>query len=280
MSWLAPLCLYILHALYSVIFGISSYWQHLFHRDPLPLISLRSRIPTHLAILLTASPECGPEDTENAYIESIKRASAWCQEVGVNVLTVYDNDGKHRLSPLDFWPGITAVWYPDQGVLLSCSKNIRECVTVQEGELVGHDESSCSDIEYPLTPPLSDCSGSRSISPEDGQEIGVISIRTTLDHDARSSRKRREVMTRRRPSSERPALWSFCLLTEDQRRKGHWHSFHAILYSYSIPRSWETCGCIARSRSRPTRDSAESRRGKIQAFCRGARLSFGRCRID
>jgi len=180
MPWLASLCLYILHALYSIIFSISSYWQHLLHRDPLPLISLRSRIPTHLAILLTASPECGPEDTENAYIESIKRASAWCREVGVNVLTVYDNDG----------------------VLLSCSKNIRECVTVQEGELVDHDESSWSDIEYPLTPPLSDCSESRSISPEDGQEICVISIGTTLNHDARSRRKPRDVMTRRRQSKK------------------------------------------------------------------------------
>jgi dehydrodolichyl diphosphate syntase complex subunit NUS1 len=80
------------------------------------------------------------------------------------------------------------------GVLHGCSENAhRRVFLVNETS-----EDSCeSEVEYPLTPPLSESSGSRSHSPEHATFPADLNI-ITMVHLSRL-RKRRNVAVRRQP---------------------------------------------------------------------------------
>jgi hypothetical protein len=82
------------------------------------------------------------------------------------------------------------------GVLHGCSENAhRRVFLVNETS-----EDSCeSEVEYPLTPPLSESSGSRSHSPEHATFPADLNI-ITMVHLSRL-RKRRNVAVRRQPKS-------------------------------------------------------------------------------
>src|SRR5438046_5934691 len=86
-----------------------------------------------------------------------------------------------------------------QGVLLSCSQKIREHLRAEESD---YEDESSSDIEYPLTPPPSDDSESRSMSPAYDQEIVFLTMEMNSQHGSRRKRRHNGVLTRRRKRTQ------------------------------------------------------------------------------
>ncbi|KAL6309913.1 hypothetical protein BKA93DRAFT_173785 [Sparassis latifolia] len=140
LSWLAFFVLIILHAVYWLVSTVTLLY-HRFRNSPRRLASDRKQVPQHLAVLLAADLASDVKATESISIESVERVASWCRVVGIPRLTMYDYDG----------------------TLSSSASSIRE-------RLSGHfdfpDIAVESDIEFPLTPPSSDDSDSRSNSPD------------------------------------------------------------------------------------------------------------------
>lgn len=140
MSWLASLGLAAFHFVYWLVTTIKSLcaWQD----PPCPLTAERKQKPSHLALLFVPPKvHTDLEATECLLAESVERAAAWCITAGINRLTVYDG----------------------QGILAQSSLDIRARLS-KRFDTSQEDEEE-SDIEYPLTPPSSDDSESRPISP-------------------------------------------------------------------------------------------------------------------
>lgn len=94
------------------------------------------------------------------------------------------------------------------GVLVERSQDIHERLTVAGSTC---EQSSDSDIEYPLTPPLSDYSDSRSISPELDLDTGldVITIHVGEHiHRQGTLKTRQNVRRRHRPQG------TYCFLAD------------------------------------------------------------------
>ncbi|KAJ7244758.1 hypothetical protein B0H12DRAFT_1203571 [Mycena haematopus] len=144
----------VLHSFHFLITLLSASWDRLQSTPPLPLHVTRRRIPHHLALLLVLDPAHDPASTRESLLETVNRTVGWCRSAGIEKLTLYDT----------------------AGVLMDCLDQISQCTSVT-GELNGYDSSSGSDIEYPLTPPSSDYSDSRPLSPEDRVNASVITVR-------------------------------------------------------------------------------------------------------
>jgi len=172
---LSSLCLRVLHLLYSLAVYATIIWNHFNRTKPQPLSAKRTKSPSHLALLLVHSDELGIDATEKCFVECVVRAVTWCRTVGIEKLTVYDS----------------------QGITLNCSQDIQERLLADQPI---SDDDSDSEVEYPLTPPLSDSSESRSISPEYGYHLGVVTIQVSKLQARKSSRpyRRRNVLKRRR----------------------------------------------------------------------------------
>ncbi|KDQ63601.1 hypothetical protein JAAARDRAFT_29624 [Jaapia argillacea MUCL 33604] len=141
MSWLAYSCLLVLHFLYSIFTFIRAFLDN-FRDIPHPLSHPRSQIPSHLALVLVPDDDTDHETAEDCLIESVERAAEWARKVGIRRLTVYD-----RL-----------------GMLSRSAQHIRNKLSIPAKTVVP--DSSESELEYPLTPPLSDEADSRPVSPE------------------------------------------------------------------------------------------------------------------
>ncbi|KAJ7071073.1 hypothetical protein C8F01DRAFT_1108978 [Mycena amicta] len=148
----------VLHLFRSFLALLVLCWRTFRSTPPLPLRTTRRRIPKHLAILLVPDFESGA--TRECMLESISRASGWCRTVGVETLTLYDT----------------------QGLLVDCANQISQRLYAT-CEQAGQEDS---DVEYPLTPPSSDYSDSRPLSPENS--LGDSS--TITIHLPRTIRKR------------------------------------------------------------------------------------------
>jgi len=172
---LSSLCLHLLHLFYSLATFATAIWKYLARRKPQPLTAKRAKLPSHLALLLVSSDEVGIEDTEKNFVESVVRAATWCRTVGIGKLTVYDS----------------------QGITLNRSQDIQERLIAYRP--VSEDDTD-SEVEYPLTPPLSDSSDSRPISPEYGFHLGVVTIQVS-ELQARKPNRRRNVVRRKRPKN-------------------------------------------------------------------------------
>ncbi|KAJ7900303.1 hypothetical protein B0H14DRAFT_2331589 [Mycena olivaceomarginata] len=133
----------LLHS-FHLISLLAASWHRLFSTPPLPLQVTRRRIPRHLAVLLVLDSPHEPALIHESLLEIASRTVGWCRSVGIEKLTLYDSEG----------------------VLMDCVDQISQRASAAD-EPNGYDSSSGSDIEYPLTPPLSDCSDSRPLSPED-----------------------------------------------------------------------------------------------------------------
>ncbi|KAF7306889.1 DUF2235 domain-containing protein [Mycena indigotica] len=126
----------IVHFVYSFISLLISCWNY---STPSPLRTTRRRIPGHLALILV--PKVDSKSTRECMLETIARVVGWCRVIGVQKLTVYDSEG----------------------ILVDCEEQLsRRVFAISES--AGDDSES--DIEYPLTPPSSDYSESRPLSPE------------------------------------------------------------------------------------------------------------------
>lgn len=167
----------LIHYLYVVAASLLTQMQ-VWRRQQAPMLNAhRNKVPLHLCLNLVGSSEFTSEEVETAFLECLRRTAGWCREVGIAVLTVYDRDG----------------------VLVWCRESARECIF----QLETPDEDSYeSEVEYPLTPPLSEPSISRSQSPESvklHQELPVITLKTPVRGRLH---KRRHVAVRRRPKRD------------------------------------------------------------------------------
>ncbi|KAF8140299.1 hypothetical protein EV363DRAFT_1206785 [Boletus edulis] len=162
----------LIHSLYIAFMTIAAWVRRRKRRQPKPLEAQRSKIPKHLCLNLVAHNDMPTEEIERAFLQCVQSVTAWCQVLGIETLTVYDR----------------------HGVVYGCSEEThRRVFLVNETS-----EDSCdSELEYPLTPPLSDSSGSRSHSPEHATFPADLNM-ITMMHSSRL-RKRRNVAVRRQP---------------------------------------------------------------------------------
>ncbi|KAI1797951.1 hypothetical protein LXA43DRAFT_982766 [Ganoderma leucocontextum] len=166
MSWLATFILSLLHVLYKLVLAFKSLSAR-FLREPLPLVSDRSKVPSHLALNLISNAEADEEANEKYMLNSVGNVAAWCQVVGVRRLTVYDRDG----------------------VLANCSLDIRQRVLPSaQGRELDDSPVEC-DIQYPPTPPPSDDAESRPLSPHSTSFMPKLSV-TTIRHPTNSSKSK------------------------------------------------------------------------------------------
>lgn len=175
----APLFLWLLHLLHASLVFLTVRFQKRRYLPPQPVTAYRSKLPKHLAIILVSYDAANPKHTEELYLECLVRVIKWCRALGIEQLTAYDAEG----------------------TLLGCSDLIRE-------RLIHHgdpptDESE-SELEYPLTPPLSEASESRSHSP-DFEDFSVqLNVTTVCSFRKGSSHHRpRKVAVRRRAHHKR-----------------------------------------------------------------------------
>ncbi|KAJ6509493.1 hypothetical protein C8R47DRAFT_1098887 [Mycena vitilis] len=155
MDVLVHVLLRVLHSFYSLIILLSASWRRLYTAPPLPLQVTRRRIPRHVALLLVPHPGQDLVATRESLLETASRTIGWCRSSGVEKLTLYDREG----------------------ILVQFADQITQRASVA-CELDDY-ESPASDIEYPPTPPSSDYSDSRPLSPEAGlqKESSVVTVR-------------------------------------------------------------------------------------------------------
>ncbi|KAL0951251.1 hypothetical protein HGRIS_007969 [Hohenbuehelia grisea] len=179
MSFLAALCLHLLHFLYSTSSTLFSFWQRHTRIPPLALTAARAKLPKHLAIILDILPDTQQTDI----LETVDRATEWCRTVGITQLTLYDR----------------------RGLLHSFNQQIREHV-VQVYPLAS--DSGESDLEYPLTPPPSDYSISRPMSPENSvlADLDVSTIHVVSQSRPKQVKTRRNVVHKRRERETKPLV--------------------------------------------------------------------------
>jgi len=162
----------LVHFLYATFTTVAAWLHWRKRRQPNPLKSYRSKIPKHLCLNLVADNDTPAEETEAAFVQCVQSVASWCRVSGIESLTVYDR----------------------HGVLYRCSENVHQRVFPNETS-----EESCeSEVEYPLTPPPSESSGSRSHSPEHAGPSADLKV-ITMMHQSRLRKRRNHV--RRQPKS-------------------------------------------------------------------------------
>ncbi|KAJ7783741.1 hypothetical protein DFH07DRAFT_788955 [Mycena maculata] len=154
MAILESILLRIVHSFHFLVVLLTAF-RHRFQRTPpLPLQVTRRRTPRHLALLLVSDSSHNSAITQEVLLENVTRTVGWCRAVGIEKLTIFDNEG----------------------VLVDCADQISQRASIDAD---GYDSES--DVEYPLTPPPSDYSESRPLSPEDSdsfhKETSVLTIR-------------------------------------------------------------------------------------------------------
>lgn len=170
----ASLFLWLLHLLHASLVFLTVKFQKRRYLPPQPVTAHRSKLPKHLAIVLVSSDAANPKHTEGLYLECLARVVKWCRALGIEELTAYDAEG----------------------TLLGCSDIIQERLTHHDD--LPTDESE-SELEYPLTPPLSEASESRSHSPDFEDSPVQLNVTTVCSFRKGASHHRpREVAVRRR----------------------------------------------------------------------------------
>ncbi|RDB28798.1 hypothetical protein Hypma_015567 [Hypsizygus marmoreus] len=184
MGLLAAVLLRALHFIYALVVLVCSFWNRFTLSHPL---ATRRRVPKHLALLLVADRHVPSQALDDCLLQSVINAVACCRAAGVDKLTVYE----------------------EHGAVLKNSQRIRELLIGEQPD----EDSSESDIEYPLTPPPSDYSDSRPISPQhDFQtDMNTVSIHIVQHPRSRKTRNRKGVQRRRQEPS--PKLVSLPSLT-------------------------------------------------------------------
>jgi len=190
MSFLLRSLLHLLHFFYHVFTLVSS-------RKPQPqpheLSYPRKQVPRHLALLLVSenSESTSGDAVLECFLESIQRTAGWCGTVGIRKLTVYDRDG----TPISIHPSLIRVTSYSTGILSANIEQVSQRLTVLTQH---HSEDEVSEIEYPLTPPPSDISESRPLSPVSlrslNLNVSILEVRATIPVKEESIRgvKRRE----------------------------------------------------------------------------------------
>jgi dehydrodolichyl diphosphate syntase complex subunit NUS1 len=156
MHVLFALLLRAFHFIYAITLNIRSFWQRSLF-PPHSLQSPRRCIPKHLAIVFVTRGAFSSESAQDVLSMSVLNAVEWCRSIGIKKLTVYEESGA---SPQKFGSD-SRIKNVILDMLSRCTQQIRENLPIREQE---HDCSE-SEAEYPLTPPPSDYSESRPLSP-------------------------------------------------------------------------------------------------------------------
>ncbi|TFK77141.1 hypothetical protein BDN72DRAFT_830310 [Pluteus cervinus] len=174
--FVATFLLNILHFFYSLFSARKS------RNTPPPstLSARRARVPTSLAVLFATDSHSSHPALQASLVESVSNLVAWCRTTGIPKLIVYDQ----------------------HGILSQSSQAIRERVA-QPSESIDSDSSE-SDFEYPLTPPPSDYSDSRPLSPENVHDLSVITIAIPSKKHRKDTQKYKAVLRKRQPKSRPP----------------------------------------------------------------------------
>ncbi|KAH6917526.1 hypothetical protein BKA70DRAFT_337211 [Coprinopsis sp. MPI-PUGE-AT-0042] len=177
MNIVFSLCLRLIHSIYALYIFLFSYQHRKQWQPPQPLKTPRHRIPKHIALILETCSAHSKDDTKDALVASVSNATSWCREVGIQQLTVYERNG----------------------LLSEYDQDIRSNLLRMNANTTLESDSSESETEYqPLTPPPSDYSDSRPISPSHSRPI-IPSIKIILsDSQPTAERKGRKGSVKRR----------------------------------------------------------------------------------
>ena len=99
MDLVGRLFLRIVHFFYSIFLAISSIRSRYFRPTPRPLAASRTKIPSHLALVLVSQePDLCISDAQEAILRCTEKAIACCRAAGIQRLSVYDRQGSlpHR----------------------------------------------------------------------------------------------------------------------------------------------------------------------------------------
>jgi len=180
MALVVRLVLCVLHFIYSLFLVILSFRSRYFRSAPRPLSTKRSKIPSHLVLVLASQePDLCVSEAQEAFLGCIEDAITWCRVAGIQRLSVYD-----RL-----------------GILIEAFDVVNERL-----EACLPPTRSLVEPVFPLTPPLSDDS---DVS-DDGHCKGISCVKTicageTADRLRKWSRNRPRIQRHQTygpPSSE------------------------------------------------------------------------------
>lgn len=147
-------------------------------------------MPSHLALLLVTNETIDLETIETTITENVTRTVDWCRAVGIKELTVYDAEGAYNVAVM--YAILTGMF---AGLALSCLPQIRACLVA---DLPPCQDDTDSEVEYPLTPPLSETSGSRPMSPILEVQLGLVTMQVSELRAPKLSKTRHNVLKRRR----------------------------------------------------------------------------------
>jgi len=225
MAFVAALFLHALHYFYSLVILWRSFWKR-FCSSPQSLLATPRRIPKHLAIVLVTDPSSSVLETESCLVQSVIDAVGWCRTAGIEKLTVYEEHGK----------------------ILEFSDIIRDTLVDDSDE-----SSSESEIEYPLTPPPSDYSESRPISPQHDSQFDMHTVTIHVSNKQTERKSRKDSLVRRRNyavshtskrqltlciasrEASKPAIASIAeLLVSRNQRKSRKNAKHPMVHPFTL----------------------------------------------
>lgn len=93
MKILLSCLLSVIHFIYSRVLAFRLYRQQQQHHNPQHLLANRKRLPKHLAIAFVLNQGRHNEQTKHAVVESVSNLVEWCRAVGIQKLTLYEENG-------------------------------------------------------------------------------------------------------------------------------------------------------------------------------------------
>ncbi|CAA7265845.1 unnamed protein product [Cyclocybe aegerita] len=224
MQFLFAFILHVFHFAYSLVLKIRSFWNQCSPTQPQLLTAHRHRIPKHLAIVFVTDETVSAPTAQGILTESVLNTVKWCRTIGIKKLTVYE----------------------ETDILSQCTRNIRDCLPVKSS---GNDSSE-SETEFPLTPPPSDYSESRPLSPDHNQ-ASVVPV--TMLHvgspppPAKEGHKRRKSVGRNAAEIDGPKNDLILCLASREASK---------------PAIAAAARVLAQTRNRPLRKAGRSHKGQ------------------
>lgn len=182
----------IFHCIYALYLSFHSFWEQRRRRQPQPLFAARQRIPKHLSVVLLAPPSHSKYSINTAVVESVANAVQWCRQLGVPKLTIYEEHG--YLSELE------------HEIHSQLVPGLKDC------------DSSDSEVEYhPLTPPPSDYSDSRPLTPSHPPSLVPITTILISDTPKEDPSARKQSLKKRRGGVDKQSNHSLqlCLISRE-----------------------------------------------------------------
>jgi hypothetical protein len=272
MHVLFALLLHAFHFIYTIVVRVRCLWPRS-STPPQAIQSPRHRIPKHLAIVFVINESISLETAQDVLCTSVMNAVEWCQSIGIKKLTVYDERG--ALSRKLYCARIDVV---AADMLSRCTQRIRESLPIHPQE---HD---CSESETycPLTPPPSDYSESRPISPTQshGDSIPVTTIHILESMPQENKESRGKVINRpsnyvcEKSQAEPDLCFHRTGRNNPQEQSPSLHIISRIFERCNSHCRSSSCSCSAVS---TTKEFTPFQIGRVQAFRGRVRARFGGC---